>query len=82
MIVRYTPSLREQIRVGRAVRAQRPVVIRSNGSMVERVDPQTRRCTGEPQQFRLAADGRLTIVPKAEWVTNPTLIDVAGTKFS
>jgi hypothetical protein len=82
LLVRYIPSLREQIRVGRAVRGGRPVVIRSGGSMVERVDPATQKTTGEPQQFRLAPNGALTVVPKTAWVSNPTVIDVGRTQFS
>jgi hypothetical protein len=41
-----------------------------------RVDPQTRRATTEPQQFRLQPDGRLTILSKDEWITKPQIKQV------
>lgn len=75
MIVQYTPALMDQIRHARAD-AARPIVVRVHGHLVERVDPRTRQCTGEPQQFRRATDGALTILPKSAWVTEPTIVDV------
>jgi hypothetical protein len=53
-----------------------PVVIRSAGHVVQGVDPTTRQCTGEAQQFLLDADGRLTLLRRADWVADPTVIDV------
>jgi hypothetical protein len=57
------------------------VVIVSNGHLVQRVDPETRQCAGEAQQFRMAADGALKIVPKWQWVAEPTVLEVGGTVY-
>lgn len=83
MQVRYTPSLREQIAGMRAPDPSqgRQIVVRSSGHMVGRVDPVSRQCTGESQQFLKAEDGRLTILPKSQWVAEPDLIEVGYSVF-
>lgn len=50
---------------------ERTIVVRANGNLVQRVDPVTRRCTGEPQQYRCSPDGVLTILPRSEWEADP-----------
>ncbi len=59
----------------------RPVVIRSAGHFVKRVDPLTRTCTDETQQFRRDSEGGLTILPRSEWITDPEIVDVDGTTY-
>ena len=58
-----------------------PIVVRTPTGFVERVDPATRQCTGEPQQFRRADDGTLTIVPRAEWIADPAVVDVNWIRY-
>lgn len=77
MHVTYTPPLMEQIRANRS----RIVVVRAPNGFVQRVDPVTREATGEPQQFRRARDGTLTILPKTAWVAAPEIVDVTGVRF-
>ena len=77
MFVTYTPPLLEQIRACRPA----VVVIRAPNGFVQRVDPETREACGEPQQFRKARDGTLTILPKAEWVSAPQIVDVAEVRL-
>ncbi len=47
------------------------VVVGPQRRPVRRVDPQTQQCVDEAQQFRLGADGRLTILPRSAWVAAP-----------
>jgi hypothetical protein len=79
MHVTYTPPLMAQIRAARqarVARASHPVVIRKGDAYVPEVDPRTRESTGRAQQFRRDRDGRLTILHGAEWVADPTIVDV------
>lgn len=79
MTVTYSPPLMEQIRENRAARialANTPIVvfIQSCNEFVKRVDPKTRQATAERQQF--ARDGgRLTILPRWQWVAEPITIE-------
>jgi len=77
MYVTYTPPLIEQIRRNR----RQVVILRAPNGFVQRVDPETRAACGEPQQFRKAADGTLTILPKAEWVASPVIVDIAEVRL-
>lgn len=55
------------------------VIVKDNGRLVERVDPRTRKVTGEPQQFSIAPDDRgyaLQILAKEHWIDAPQLIEV------
>lgn len=55
------------------------VVIRENGRFVMAVNPRTYKATREPQQFRAEPDARgyaLQILPKAEWIADPVVINV------
>lgn len=84
MRVNYQPSLWTQIKIAAAVAAvarDRPMVVRlKTGRFVERVDPQTRTCTGEPQQFRKSGS-TVTILPKSQWVEDPEVLDVDFMEF-
>ena len=77
MHVTYTPPLIEQIRACRS----RVVILRAPNGFVQRVDPETRQACGEPQQFRRAADGTLTILPKTAWVAAPQIVEVADVRL-
>lgn len=76
MHVTYTPPLIEQIRMYRRA----VVILRAPNGFVQRVDPETRQACGEPQQFMKAPDGTLTILPKAEWVETPRIVEIDGVK--
>lgn len=81
MRVSFTPPLREQIaRTLRPV-AAKPVVIRSAGHLVMRIDPISREATTEPQQFIAAPDGALKILPLCDWIQHPDEIVVAGVEY-
>lgn len=84
MNVTYTPPLHEQIRTQRRAREQAAgqlVRVRVKGRFVERIDPVTRRATGEPQPFRVTSEGRLTILSQREFGADPTVIDVDRMDF-
>lgn len=57
------------------------VAVRSPGGFVKRVDPHTREATTDVQQFELAEDGRLRILPQSEHVDNPDVVDVSEVKL-
>lgn len=79
MPVRYTPALREQLRPVRPV--ETPVIVKVRDRFVERVNPHTRKCTGEAQQFRKGENGALAILPRSQWVTEPNVIEVAAMDY-
>lgn len=57
------------------------VVLRTpSGKFIQRVDPKTRECTGESQQFLREGD-KLTILPKYKWVLQPHIIEVGEVRF-
>lgn len=67
------------------VRRQLPddivIVVGPDGKPVRRVDPYTRLATEDAQQFLLADDGKLAILPRSRWVDNPRVVDVAFMRF-
>lgn len=54
MRVTYTPSLMDQIKNRKKVTDSEFYIVRADGRLVERVDPETQRCTGEPQPFKFS----------------------------
>lgn len=80
MRVRYTPPLREQIKghhkAVEMARARPVALVDKYGHVLEHIDSITRKCTGEPQQFKRNTDDSLTILPRYQWVENPDIISV------
>ncbi len=58
-----------------------PVIIKANGGYVPAVDAETRLATSEPQQFRTRGDGSLAILPRDQWVDEPTVLDVGSVSY-